>query len=178
MILVIVLSTTLSACDTEQLKYGEGGRNACLFVREQVPELRDDIDKIEVIGEDSLLGDLWMSFASVELAKNGAEYMKGNLKKEEYSAFIDSLTAVATDMYESWMFSIVVNDSIKQLPKYKDELRKVYKIRVTMKSGVIKEPRVLMDKDGLTPRMLEKDIEKSINDFTQKILSAKELLWY
>ena len=46
-----------------------------------------------------------------------------------------------------------------------------------MKSGTTKEPRVMMDNDGITPRMIERDMENAIRDFTNKILDAQELLW-
>ena len=35
----------------------------------------------------------------------------------------------------------------------------------------------MMDNDGITPRMIERDMENTIRDFTNKILDAQELLW-
>ncbi len=49
-------------------------------------------------------------------------------------------------------------------------------VRVTMKSGDTREPRVLMDNDGITPRMMEVDMQKAIEDHTQRILEAQETL--
>ena len=51
---MVMLAT---ACNTEQMKYGEGGRNACQYVKEQVPGMRDDIDSIEVIDEVIIVAD-------------------------------------------------------------------------------------------------------------------------
>jgi len=66
---------------------------------------------------------------------------------------------------------------LKNLKKYDGQWRKVYTIRVTMKSGITKEPRVMMDKDGLTPRIMEKDIEKILDDFSKKTIEAERILW-
>ena len=55
--------------------------------------------------------------------------------------------------------------------------RKVYTVKVTMKSGTTKEPRVLMDTDGITPRMMERDMEKAIEEHTKHILEVQEYLW-
>ena len=45
-----------------------------------------------------------------------------------------------------------------------------------MKSGDTREPRVLMDNDGITPRMMEVDMQKAIEDHTRRILEAQETL--
>lgn len=50
--------------------------------------------------------------------------------------------------------------------------RKVYTIRVTMKSGSTKEPRVLMDQDGITPRCMEKEFEKELKDYVDKMMGV------
>lgn len=161
----------------EQMKYGQGGQNACQFVKEQVPGIRDDIANVEVIEQDSLLGDIGIIFAKTELAKKSNLFLAKEITKDEFEAFVDSITHNATDIAFSWQFGIVVNDSLKQLEKYKYQWRKVYKIRVTMKSGITKEPRVLMDDDGITPRMLETDMEKTLNDFTKDVIDATHLIY-
>lgn len=174
-VIFLLMATVIVACSDN--KYGVGGRNACQFVKEQVPGLRDDIASVEVIEEDSLLSDFGMIFGSTLLAKSCAEFQEGKLSKDVFRNIIDSLAHDATDVTYSWQFSNVINDSLKTLKRYDGQWRKVYKVRVTMKSGDMKEPRVMMDNDGITPRMMERDIEKSIEDFTNKILSAQQLLW-
>jgi hypothetical protein len=52
--------------------------------------------------------------------------------------------------------------------------RKVYKVLVTMKSGDTKEPRVLMDNDGITPKMLEMDFGKQLEEYEREIMQANE----
>lgn len=175
--LAIAILLVLAGCSQTQMKYGQGGKNACQFVKEQVPGLRDDIQDIEVIAEDSLLSDLGMTFGDLTLSKQGAAFLKGEISKDELSATIDSVAKAATDVEYSWRFSNVVNDSLKQLPKYDGMWRKVYTVKVTMKSGTTKEPRVLMDTDGITPRMMERDMEKAIEEHTKHILEVQEYLW-
>ncbi len=175
--LIIAILLVLTGCNQTQMKYGLGGKNACQFVKEQVPGLRDDIQDVEVIAEDSLLCDLGMTFGDLTLSKQGAAFLKGEISKEELRAIIDSVAIAATDVEYSWRFSNVVNDSLKQLSKYDGMWRKVYTIKVTMKSGTTKEPRVLMDTDGITPRMIERDMEKAIEEHTKHILEVQEYLW-
>ena len=174
---IIAILFVLTGCNQTQMKYGQGGKNACQFVKEQVPGLRDDIQDLEVIAEDSLLCDLGMTFGDLTLSKQGAAFLKGDISKDELSATIDSVAKAATDVEYSWRFSNVVNDSLKQLPKYDGLWRKVYTVKVTMKSGTTKEPRVLMDTDGKTPRMMERDMEKAIEEHTKHILEIQEYLW-
>lgn len=175
--LVIVILLVLTGCDQTQMKYGQGGKNACQYVKEQVPGLRDDIQDVEVIAEDSLLCDIGISFGNITLSKQGAAFLKGEISKDELSATIDSIADAAADVENSWRFSDVVNDSLRLLPKYDGMWRKVYTIKVTMKSGTTKEPRVLMDTDGTTPRMMERDMEKAIEEHTRHILEVQEYLW-
>lgn len=175
-ILLAIVSMAVS-CDQVNNKYGQGGRNAAQYVKEQVPGLCEDIASVEVIEEDSLLGDIGLIFGSTILAKSSLEFQEGTLSKDKFNAIIDSLAHDATDVEYSWRFSNVINDSLRTLQKYSGQWRKVYTVRVTMKSGTTKEPRVLMDNDGITPRMIERDMENIIGDFTNKILDAQELLW-
>ena len=157
-------------------KYGRGGKNACQFVKERVPELRDDIKSIEVMEEDSLLSDLGIMFAERQLSEKGKEYLEGKISGKELDGFLDSVAHDASDVEFSWRFGNVVNDSLKQLKKYAGMWRKAYKVRVTMKSGTTREPHVLMDNDGVTPRMLDKDMERTIEEHTKHILEVQEYL--
>ena len=174
---VISLLMVMVACSQTKMRYGQGGENACQYVKEQVPGLREDIQSVEVISEDSLLCDIGISFGDIALSKQGAAFLKGEIGKDELSATIDSIAKAATDIEYSWRFSNVVNDSLRQLSKYDGMWRKVYTVKVTMKSGTIKEPRVLMDTDGKTPRMMECDMEKAIEEHTKHILEVQEYLW-
>ena len=97
------------SCDQMINKYGRGGDNACQYVKEQVPGLREDIASVEVIGEDSLLSDIGLIFGSTMLAKSSAEFQEGTLSKDKFKAIIDSLAHDATDVEYSWRFSNVIN---------------------------------------------------------------------
>ena len=159
------------------MRYGQGGENACQYVKEQVPGLREDIQSLEVIAEDSLLCDMVMSFGDITLSKQGAAFLTGEISKDQLRVTIDSIARAATDVEYSWRFSNVINDSLRKLSKYDGKWRKVYTVKVTMKSGITKEPRVLMDIDGKTPRMMERDMEKAIEEHTKHILEVQEYLW-
>ena len=41
--LIIAFLLVLTGCNQTQMKYGQGGKNACQYVKEQVPDLHDDI---------------------------------------------------------------------------------------------------------------------------------------
>lgn len=153
MIIVIAVSFIFVGCNNDRTRYGQGGENAIQFVKEQVPELSNDINKIEVIGEDSLLTDLGLTFASNRAASIKAAYYEGRVSYDEMERVLDSCKAELMVVEQSWKYGTVS----KKIKKYEYQWRKVYTIRVTMKSGVTKEPRVLMDQDGVTPRKLESD---------------------
>ena len=163
-VLFLLFISLLVSCNTNQMKYGQGGRNACQFVKEQVPELRDDIAKIEVIGEDSLLTDMFLDSGDLALHKGEVDYYEGRINRQQLDSIIESVALYLNDLEHSWTIGIVVNDSLRKLQKYSYKWCKAYKVKITMKSGVTKEPRVLMDQDGVTPYCMEKDIEKSIHE--------------
>ena len=171
-VLMTMVVSAIVACSSSP--YGQGGENACLYVKEQVSGLRDDIAKVEVMGEDSLLSDIVLSFERGSFAKAGVDFWDGNISREEYQKIIDERAQLLQDIQNSWQFSMVVNDSLKQLSKYDGMWRKVYKVLVTMKSGDTKEPRVLMDNDGITPRMLEMDFGRQLEEYQRDILQANE----
>jgi len=81
---------------------------------------------------------------------------------------------VLYDIKMSWIAPDVAGDSLRKLDKYNSSWRKAYVVKVTMKSGDTKEPRVLMDMDGLTPRLLEMDFIKSLDEYDRKIKQATE----
>ena len=164
----------LIGCVDGGMKYGKGGENAIQFVKEQVPGLRDDIASVEVIEEDSLLSDIALAHDAARFAMAGADFWQGNISREEYQRIIDERERLLYDIEYSWRFPLVVNDSLKKLSKFENQWRKVYKVLVTMKSGDTREPRVLMDGDGITPTMLERDFEMQLEEYHREILQANE----
>lgn len=162
----------IASCNTEQLKYGQGGRNACQFVKEQVPELREDIQDIEVIEEDSLLATIGLSIEINRLTKAENDYYQGSITETQFEGVIRDFAKMSNDIENSWRFGSVVNDSLHKLKEYEYMWRKVYTVRVTMKSGTTKEPRVLMDNDGVTPRCIEKDVEKELREYVDQLMGV------
>ena len=170
--MILMMMMAVAGCTSSP--YGQGGENACQFVKEQVPGLRDNIAKMEVIAEDSLLSDIALAFSRGSFAQAGVDFLEGNISRENYQKIIDERAQLLQDIQDSWQFSMVVNDSLRRLSKYDDMWRKVYKVLVTMKSGDTKEPRVLMDNDGITPRMLEMDFGRQLEDYQRDILQAND----
>lgn len=160
-VFLLAIALLLVSCNTEQTKFGQGGSNACQFVKEQVPELREDIDKIEVISEDSLLTDIGLTFASIRAGEIKLAYYEGKVSFDEMSRVLDSCKAELMYVEQSWQYGNVS----KKLEKFKYQWRKVYTVRVTMKSGTTKEPRVLMDQDGITPRRLESEFIDGLRQY-------------
>ena len=156
--------------------YGQGEKNAAQYVRELIPEQADNIASIETIAEDSLLSLVGFGFAEMEMSKQGSAMLAGTITPEQYLAIIDSVSNAATDVANSWQFSAVVNDSLKTLAKYNGLWRKAYTVRVTMKSGTTKELRVLMDQDGITPSMNEREMQQAIEEHAQHILESQRYL--
>ena len=151
-----------------------GAEHAVAYVREQVPELASSIESIEVTGVDTLLGLEILFYSQVEIPRKNAEFWENKITAQEYRAFIDSMVNVVNDIDCSWRFGIVVNDSLRKLGKYQHCWRRVYNVCVTMKSGVVKTSRVLMDKDGITPFMLEKAVGAEIQKYTNDLIQGNE----
>ena len=165
----------ISACNqTTNNGFGQGGKNATQFVREQIPELKSEIESVETTFEDSLLTDRIVSFGQIQFAKAGTDYWEDKISREQYQIIIDSSANVLHDIQYSWQFSDVINDSLKQLSKYSDNWAKVYTVTVKMKSGIEKEIRILMDKDGITPRMTEKQFEDELHNYATKMIQAQK----
>lgn len=174
-VLIFVVAMGLTGClqVSEQAKFYPGGAKACQYVKEQVPGLREDIDKVEVVREDSLLGDSWLAFDVVMFARAGSDFMMGNMSRKDYERVIDERRQVLMDVAMSWDYGTVVNDSLRGLEKYDGVWRKVYTVKVTMKSGVTKDFRVLMDNDGETPRMMEDEFTRNLEGYHDDIMRAE-----
>lgn len=164
----------LMGCVDGGMNYGKGGEHAIQFVKEQVPGLRDDIASVEVIEEDSLLSDIALVYDARSFAKAGADFWQGTISREDYRRIIDERERLLNDIEYSWRCPLVVNDSLKRLGKFDGMWRKVYRVLVTMKSGDTREPRVLMDGDGITPRMMEVDFERQLEEYHSAIMRANE----
>ena len=149
-VLMTMVVAAIVGCSSSP--YGQGGENACQFVKEQVPGLRDDIAKIEVVAVDTLLSDIGLMFATTRAGNVKLAYYDGKLSYAEMDRVLDSCQVELMHVENSWRYGVTPKDK-----KHRSQLRKVYTVRVTMKSGDMKEPRILMDEDGVTPRLMEMD---------------------
>lgn len=177
--LAIAVAAIVAGCNTNGVKPTDiGGEHACQYVMEQVSELREDIERVEVTGTDSLLGDAMLSFGRAEFGRAALHFSSGKMARTQYKAFLDSAANVLQDVHNSWQFGDVVNDSLRQLEKYTSVWRTVYNVCVTMKIGKRKNVRVLMDNDGTTPRCLEEAFGDILIEYQRKILSAYDNMHY
>lgn len=171
---ITLLTVALTGCDQVSVnKFGRGGKNASQYVREQISNPKEDIVSIEATAEDSLLTDRLLSFGQVQFAKAGADFWQDIINRKQYQDIIDNTSQALKDVQNSWLYGIVVNDSLRKLAKYEDNWAKVYTVTIQMKSGEKKEVRVLMDQDGITPRMTENQFGKELQEYTDKILEAQ-----
>lgn len=168
-----VVMTLMSCNDSVVSKYGEGGQHALQYLRERTFNVDSEIEKMEVTGVDTLLSDVLLTFGSTDFAHTGADFWEDKISKEEYQKSIDKFSQIATDINNSWMYPVVVNDSLRKLNKYDGAWRVVFEITTTMKSTITKTTRVLMDNDGITPRMTEKEFTSDMNEWTEKIIEAQ-----
>lgn len=172
--LAIAILIVLTGCNQTQMKYGQGGKNACLFVKEQVPELREDISSVEVIGEDSMICDIGLMFGFNRVHEAEMMYYDSKITRSELDQVLDSMNLELTFVENSW------KDGTPETygNKFDGQWRKVYTVRVTMKSGVTKEPRVLMEQDGITPRMIEREFEKKLQNYASELMDVHRRLIY
>lgn len=172
--LAVAILIVLTGCNQTQMKYGQGGKNACLFVKEQVPELREDISSVEVIGEDSMICDIGLMFGFNRVHEAEMMYYDSKITRSELDQVLDSMNLELTFVENSWKYGTPETYG----NKFDGQWRKVYTVRVTMKSGVTKEPRVLMEQDGITPRMIEREFEKKLQNYASELMDVHRRLIY
>ena len=157
-VLTILLALAIISCTGNQ-----GERNACQFVRENAGLYADNIKDVEVVGKDSVIQ---LMFEGAIAATRWADFMEltstgefGGKDVSAYKAFLDSMMQKYSDAVLSWEGSFLVADSVR----HKYDWRQVYTVKVTMKSGSTKTTRVLMNRDRITPHLLERDAIKELN---------------
>lgn len=170
--IVVSLAFMLLFVSCGQSGFGKGGSNAEQFVRENAVLVRDDIASIETVREDSVLGDTGIGFQTMKLLEAGTNYLQDNITRDEYAQIINEATLLMKDIQDCWDNPSVVGDSLRSLGKYSGMWRKAYTVEVTMNSSVKKTHVVLMDEDGTTPRMTERDFASTLDDFSRDISRA------
>ena len=170
-LMLLPLALVLMACSSTPPKFGQGGRNASQFVREQLPEIAQNAESIEVTGEDSLLCDIGLTFGINDVYKALERYNNGEITLKEARAVRDSVMHDGADVENTWRYGSIVTDSLKQLTRYEGQWRKVYTVTVKMKSQTLEEVRVMMDNDGTTPRYTDKQFSDRLNELCRQILN-------
>ena len=164
---VTIMLLVLVGC--QQSKYGQAGENAIQYVREQMNDQKDNIKSVEITMEDSVLSTILLSFATTELYLQNTNYLGDEISRDHYHAFVDSIDRMMTDVTRSWIMDREWNDSLKQLPKYKNSWRKAFMIEVTMKSNQTLTYRICMDQDGTTPSMTSDQFMKQRDELQQAL---------
>lgn len=171
-VLYYLMTLALVACNNTSSKYGQGGRNAVQFVKEQAPEVAQNAESIEVTGEDSLLCDIGLVFGVNDVYKALKKYHNGEISLKEVSAVRDSVMHDGADVEDTWKYGNIVTDSLKRLSRYEGQWRKVYTVTIKMKSQTTDEVRVLMDEDGTTPRYTDKQFSATLYELCNQISSV------
>lgn len=172
-ILFVMAVAVMTACNVSQMKYDAGGRNACQYVKEKMYLSDEDIQRIEVTKEDSLLSDSWLSWDRAKFSQAGVDFLEDKISTDEYREIVEERSELLNDVMNSWsIVGMVVNDSLRRLQKYNDVWRKVYTVSITMKSGTMRETRVIMDRDGITPRMTENEFAHTIKKYERDVMEG------
>lgn len=157
----------LIACSkTKTNNFGPGATNAVQYLMENHPEWGENVEQAEVIAEDSLLTDRGVRLDAAKLAMKSLSVYEGKVSKKEFMALLDSTGVVLWDIGLSWKGQ----DSLSRLEKYKDILQKVYTIKIKMKSGAEYHERVLMERDGVTPRSTENEFLQDLNKHNMDLI--------
>lgn len=174
--MMVMLPAVLWACNQGQSRdYGQGGNNACEYVREKSDLDREDIASVDVVGEDSLLGDSWLANDAYMFANATLKYLQGMMSVDDYASIVDERLTLLHDVAGSWDYGRLVNDSLRCLPKYDNVWRRVYVVRVTMKSQTSRDIRVLMENDGVRPRMTEEELIGELDRYNGEIMDGYQL---
>ena len=170
--IVVSLAFLLLLVACGQSGFGKGGENAEQFVREKAVLVRDDIASIETIREESVLSDIGIGFQTMQLLEAGTNYLQGNITRDDYTQTINEATLLMKDIQDCWDSPTSVGDSLRRSGKYDGMWRKAYTVEVTMKSSVKQTHIVLMDTDGITPRMTEREFASGLDKFSREIARA------
>ena len=144
-----------------------GKDNALQYVREAIGNM--EVKSIEVVHTDSLLCDVPLMFQMNGLLKAESAFLEDKISADSLQHAIDKILDMQMDIMNTWMYGIVVNDSLKNVPGYAGAWRRVHTVQVTLPSTETKQTRVLMDSDGITPRCLENEFVDIINKYGDDI---------
>ena len=153
---VLFLSLLLMSCSKGNNKYGQGGKNAIKYAIEQSNIEPDNLENIEVTDADSMLTGLL--YNEQEFKEKSDAFVENRNSKEEFEVIVQEESNVMRDIYHLWRYGDN-KDSLKSIGKYKDAWSLVYTITITEKSTAHKNIRVIMEEDGITPKMTEDEFK-------------------
>lgn len=142
----IYLALSLLLCSCVEINKGES--NAKEFVKSKIDAT--NIESIEVEPCDSILCDIPVEMKYISL-------LKGESTEDE---FIELLTDVNNS---------VASKGVLKFQNREAWLRKAYTVVVKTKDGRTTDIQVIMDTDGVTPRITGGEIQKKINEYMEAL---------
>lgn len=120
-------------------KFGEGGDNAAQYVREQMPELTKDAVSVEAVDvRDCYVIDFEV-FSAIKMDEH-VPYFKIERMNNQVRASFESMRGEKTALDEAKKTGLT-------------DMRKIYTVIITAKSGKKYDAYVIMEKDEITPYM-------------------------
>lgn len=151
-----VLFLLLMSCSKGNNEYGQGGENAIKYAIEQSDIELDNLENIEVTDADSMLTGLL--YNEQEFKEKSDAFIENRISKEEFEVIVQEESNAMRDIYKLWRYGDN-KDSLKSIGKYKDAWSLVYTITIIQKSMAHKNIRVIMEEDGITPKMTEDEFK-------------------
>lgn len=163
-----LLVATLISCD--DIKLTEAQRNAKQFTIERIDASIalnvENVKEITVGEPDTIISDMPLSFAEIELYKAQGDYYQGIITHDSIMRIYERASQLSFDIRTVAQFCL--NDSLKNI--YKDELRLSYPVHVKFKSGDTRNVSVVMDRDGITPRIFRHKLLEDIDSYDNKLI--------
>lgn len=169
-IFLITLAALVMACQQSD----KGAKNAIQFVREEMSSLADDIKDIRVIGQDSVVFLLWETAAVIDSTARFAESSYYQLEArtkvdtEGFGTFLRRHGSTFDEAYQHWLTIPYTSDTVND----KHSWRKIYLVEIEMKSGKVREERVIMDRDSITPRYTSQGYVQELKEYNDAISRA------
>lgn len=154
---VFILSSCNNVKTEENKPLTEAQNRAIQYAREIFIGQLSEIESTEVSSPDSVLSD---TPAMAEINNYYIKKYEQHATKQELEEKMDDILLYIYDANMSSLYYKSINDSLGQLEKYENRWRHLYTVTFKMKSGTTHETKVVMDRDGKTPRFtLEEHIE-------------------
>ncbi len=154
--IILTLAVLLTiACSGEQSKYGQGGENAVKYAKESTFNGLSGVKDVQITAVDSVLTDDMLDEA--DFVKKTEGIVNGSVTEEEIHMMVDSVSTISRDIYLTWVGDHR-KDSIRE--KYAGHWHMLYSVTATLESGAKKTVGVVMDSDGVTPIMTDKEYKE------------------